>query len=669
MRRSNKDGFQFNFSKAGSFGIFQSNGSVPIEYIMTSFSLDELTHLSFAKDVNTVLNFDFLIQRDIDIERAQDEISHYLVASDGELQKEVVFLPPLLVAIIGVDGKENIEKYYPDCEINDNKDDFGEIIERTWGKIFKIENYPISNGHKFLFGSEKEYLIDIEQAKLHIYISAKGVGGARLVVIDGQHRLYALKAVKDLIQTNIVVPVCIVYPSLSVSSNSENPNIPDIPRVLRSLFVDVNSKVERVSGHFLTLLSDQVLGSIICRGLCKKVLNNHGEYSLGLIEWNVKKHKESLEISRDHTITSIGVLNSALEECFSTKNGIKLISQIIGINKINFDFGEDEYGEKNITPEFFPWRDFLSRHREPLAELTSKTVVPALYDLFFTPNFVVSYQEGYQQILDNEKSIDKETRNICSIFDSLKQKLLYDIMIEGNQAKSRFNDLISKIRNLVEDKIPDFFRTVIFQKAYVEAWSIMITKLIALNFKPELAHKILVKYVEHAFKINTFDKRHRYLQDTIYTGIRLKVTKTSKRQITRLILSQGLSETLRADLIKNNLIDKNLNEVLEDFSNKESAQFILTMHNDKKKNFERTFYYNYEIDSITREKLIALDKEKKARNNININDAIAQFEILIEENVMEDYINSIQSFKNTLKLSDSWESIYLAEKDIDEDEE
>ena len=122
-------------------------------------------------------------------------------------------------------------------------------------------------------------------------------------------------------------------------------------------------------------------------------------------------------------------------------------------------------------------------------------------------------------------------------------------------------------------------------------------------------------------------------------------------------------------MIKNNLIDKNLNEVLEDFSNKESAQFILTMHNDKKKNFERTFYYNYEIDSITREKLIALEKEKKARNNININDAIAQFEILIEENVMEDYINSIQSFKNTLKLSDSWESIYLAEKDIDEDEE
>ena len=56
MRRSNKDGFQFNFSKAGSFGIFQSNGSVPIEYIMTSFSLDELTHLSFAKDVNTVLD-------------------------------------------------------------------------------------------------------------------------------------------------------------------------------------------------------------------------------------------------------------------------------------------------------------------------------------------------------------------------------------------------------------------------------------------------------------------------------------------------------------------------------------------------------------------------------------------------------------------------------------
>ncbi|HCD7748935.1 TPA: hypothetical protein ND538_004801, partial [Serratia marcescens] len=143
--------------------------------------------------------------------------------------------------------------------------------------------------------------------------------------IDGQHRLFALNYLRkehsDKIK-NIVVPVCIVYSPYSTLINSAVVQVPTIPEVLRNLFVDINSTVERVSGHFLTLLSDRTLGSIICREFCKKILSERQEYGLGLIEWNTKKHKESLEISRDYTITSIGVINNILEDCFGTRNGI-----------------------------------------------------------------------------------------------------------------------------------------------------------------------------------------------------------------------------------------------------------------------------------------------------------------------------------------------------------
>ncbi|WP_135005517.1 MULTISPECIES: hypothetical protein, partial [Pseudomonas syringae group] len=99
---------RYEFKKEGAFGVFKTNGSVPIEYFMTSFKVDDLTFLSYAKDVNTDLNFDYLIQRDIDEDRARAEISQYLAAKEGEAQKEIVFLPPLLVAVVGVDQNNRL---------------------------------------------------------------------------------------------------------------------------------------------------------------------------------------------------------------------------------------------------------------------------------------------------------------------------------------------------------------------------------------------------------------------------------------------------------------------------------------------------------------------------------------------------------------------------------
>jgi hypothetical protein len=113
-RRQAAAPFLYEFEKNGAFGVFKTNGSVPIEYFMTSFKVDELPYLSYAKDVNTELNFDYLIQRDIDEDRAIAEISQYLAAKEGVVQKDIVFLPPLLVAVVSVDHDNCLDDYYPD---------------------------------------------------------------------------------------------------------------------------------------------------------------------------------------------------------------------------------------------------------------------------------------------------------------------------------------------------------------------------------------------------------------------------------------------------------------------------------------------------------------------------------------------------------------------------
>ncbi|EBD0801579.1 hypothetical protein FHD82_13055, partial [Salmonella enterica] len=394
IRRSTTTGYTYAFEKAGSFGIFSSNGSVPVEYMMTSFSVDDLAQLSYSKDINTDLNFDYLIQRDIDEERARVEISQYISSSEDRVQKDIVFLPPLLVSIVNVDSNNKLIDYYPNCSLN-STDDNGVIFERVWPGIFKIRNFEIQNGKaisvKYYDSEIKDEVItvDINQAIININSTREGVAGARLVVIDGQHRLFALNYLRkehpDKIK-NIVVPVCIVYSPYSTLINSAVVQVPTIPEVLRNLFVDINSTVERVSGHFLTLLSDRTLGSIICREFCKKILSERQEYGLGLIEWNTKKHKESLEISRDYTITSIGVINNILEDCFGTRNGIKILTSILGIQEsaTEFDFSEfenDEDDEENIVsniPETFPWSGFLSKHKPILTKLVNETLTKTL---------------------------------------------------------------------------------------------------------------------------------------------------------------------------------------------------------------------------------------------------------------------------------------------------
>ncbi|HAE3260726.1 TPA_asm: hypothetical protein G3430_003010, partial [Salmonella enterica subsp. houtenae serovar 18:z36,z38:-] len=494
IRRSTTTGYTYAFEKAGSFGIFSSNGSVPVEYMMTSFSVDDLAQLSYSKDINTDLNFDYLIQRDIDEERARVEISQYISSSEDRVQKDIVFLPPLLVSIVNVDSNNKLIDYYPNCSLN-STDDNGVIFERVWPGIFKIRNFEIQNGKaisvKYYDSEIKDEVItvDINQAIININSTREGVAGARLVVIDGQHRLFALNYLRkehpDKIK-NIVVPVCIVYSPYSTLINSAVVQVPTIPEVLRNLFVDINSTVERVSGHFLTLLSDRTLGSIICREFCKKILSERQEYGLGLIEWNTKKHKESLEISRDYTITSIGVINNILEDCFGTRNGIKILTSILGIQEsaTEFDFSEfenDEDDEENIVsniPETFPWSGFLSKHKPILTKLVNETLTKTLVTLFFETKFFADYYDNLRGFFEEQEAQIKSNRSCDSgVFYFAKKHILLNDP-ETKKSLPLINELISELKSRKEKIVPSLASKSICHKAMVEAWFLLCSKII-----------------------------------------------------------------------------------------------------------------------------------------------------------------------------------------------
>ncbi|MEI7377873.1 hypothetical protein [Dickeya chrysanthemi] len=671
IRRSTTTGYTYAFEKAGSFGIFSSNGSVPVEYMMTSFSVDDLAQLSYSKDINTDLNFDYLIQRDIDEERARVEISQYISSSEDRVQKDIVFLPPLLVSIVNVDSNNKLKDYYPNCSLN-STDDNGVIFERVWPGIFKIRNFEIQNGKaisvKYYDSEIKDEVItvDINQAIININSTREGVAGARLVVIDGQHRLFALNYLRkehpDKIK-NIVVPVCIVYSPYSTLINSTVAQVPTIPEVLRSLFVDINSTVERVSGHFLTLLSDRTLGSIICREFCKKILSERQEYGLGLIEWNTKKHKESLEISRDYTITSIGVINNILEDCFGTRNGIKILTSILGIREsaTEFDFSEfesDEDDEENIVsniPETFPWSGFLSKHKPILTKLVNETLTKALVTLFFETKFFADYYDNLRGFFEEQEAQIKSNRSCDSgVFDFAKKHILLNDP-ETKKSLPLINVLISELKSRKEKIVPSLASKSICHKAMVEAWFLLCSKIIAHKKDLKIVDKIIQYCVESAFSPNVqlFNEQRLFIQDTIYINQRIKVTKVARRQIVRLFFSQLLLKANIERLVNDLKIDNELQGVLIKFAKSEVGAYLNQMSKDKTNTFIKTFRSNYNLDDIDRDKLLAAEANRtKEIKQKNASEVYTEFDDLVKFYTKEGIVNAYQDLTNCLKSND-----------------
>ena len=663
-RRQTAAPYRYEFEKDGAFGVFKTNGSVPIEYFMTSFKVDELSFLSYAKDVNTELNFDYLIQRDIDETRAIAEISQYLAAKEGAVQKDVVFLPPLLVAVVSVNQDNCLEDYYPDSTYQTDSDAVGALYIREWPGILKVTNYQVNQEQPRVFScgdGDHQVSVAVDSAKIQVNLTRDGVKGARLVVIDGQHRLFALNTLRAhnrALIDGLTLPICLVYPPNSIEKNTGEQ--PKVPEVLRHLFVDVNSTVERVSGHFLTLLSEQTLGSIICREFCKTVLDQKASEGLGLVEWNTKNHKESMEISREHTLTSIGVLNSAFEEIFKTKNGVKLLAAILGIDRrsTEFDFGLDEYDEEKSAPEYFPWRDFLSVHRESLIALVNENITPALIDMFYGTSFFSEYYNAFKNYFTTtEDEIKRDRRGDHGVFSNVKDHVLFNGML-GKAANTMHAEVRADLGRIISEIIPDFSRKAIFQKAMIEAWSVLCAKFIANGIPLSRASHYMQLFVEHSFtpKSDLFDDRHLYLQDTIFSGSRIKVTKSAKRQIVRLLLSNAENAICE---------DTKEKQVLSDLAKAEVGSFINQMREDKRKVFEKSYRTNFSIPAIEREKLYAAELDKpREMKDLGGDSSKTTFDQLIDELIITNLTDSFDDLAKTLKSRDF---IYSKSEEFDEE--
>ena len=672
MARRGSKSEPWTFSKTGSFGHFSTDVTVPIQFLMTTFSIDELSQLSFARDIQTDVNFELLVQRDIDEDRARSEISQYISPEKSEKRSdEIVFLPPLLAAVVGSEEGNQICDYYP-TENCVPMDDNGETaFVRQWGDLFQIthfeENSTDSNSYELELNIQNEGVvkkyIDSSYSKMKFRLAIEENPGARLVVIDGQHRLFALKHLKKEHYNkvkHILLPVCILFsPKSTLEYKSDD--FPTVTKVLRDTFVHVNSTVEKVSGHFVILLSDQTLGSLICRSFCDNVLEDPelGEKGLSLIEWNTKNHKESKTITKSYTITSIGVLYDILEEHFKqrkTNTGIPLLKKFINITSIKdkIDFGSNEDGTKKPMPADFPWRDFHYQHKDKLKKLVEESISPCLKKIFFESACYRHVFDVYDSAT-NKLSDERKLRGA----DGPIAGILYDYLIkfnpvktDVNQVKLRQEDFDAEIKMGLQEKYPLIIRNNIFQKGLISAWLTFLASVKKWNFKPEDITSAFIELFDLVLdkKVGTFvyDMSHTYLHDSIYDGPKIKPTKKTRQQIERLILG-FLGNKKHCDKIVTSLVacepafeeGNDLQSMLIKLGDEQAAMFNTQLLELRRNAFEKKYKSSTSLDSGVREELAKLEKELVDAKRQKVDELPDRYEKLIDKQIKDEFLNSI----------------------------
>lgn len=671
----------YNLERIGSFGRFYSGESFPIEYIMTTFAAAELSELTFARDIRPdQLDFELLMQRDIDEERVRLEMEPYLNPSPNqltpaEIRSRSVFFPPLLAAIVPTKGK-TMEDYYTDETGDITLDNQKEHIIREWPGLFKLTYFSSTSPHayqlKIYREEEKSHFelgVQCEPVKLEIRMAKGNQYGAKLVIIDGQHRLFTLKKVYEKcpeLLEHLGVPVCVLFaPNATVRKNQEYApyRVPTVPEVFRHLFVDVNNTAKPVGGHFNILLSDDSIGSIACRKFCDYILNSRGPEGLAVIEWNTKTKKDSNKITRPYSITTIGIIDKALEE--SLGNRKLLLKYVLNLDEVKdqlYPVGEEE--ETALDYPLIKWNKFSLSQKNILEAQVKKYLIPCLEQIFFSSHELTMAIEIFLNQLNQLKNLaTSEQQDALEARQVINQILDYMPIGEGKSFESVrliYRNFELKVKKEKDEQISSIIQYALFQRALFEAWAQVLDIARSFVSDPRQVTKGFVKLLDLALQEHgqffVFDRL--YMQHTVFSGTQIIVREETRKVLTQLLMAHLANEFNVKQVSSEMEVTKaNFEKLANKLHNKgKTALSEIPKYYEiaRKKTFKNNYRVYLSINGEEREELAEAEEEQKRhlqevkegkRVKTEVSD---RFEVLVSQYVQTDVELATMALENNL---------------------
>lgn len=665
----------YNFIRQGSFGIFRTEWSFPLEFFLLSFTVEDLQYLSLAKDLKPSKNrdFDMLLQRDIDEQRIIDEMEPYLVGkhSDGEkLAEGAVFFPPILAAVVPVTDND-IDDYYEDEKFNE---DDGQAW-REWHGHFRVQYrqdqtvdaVPIQAFDNAI-GKTKKVLVKRNPAMLKMRLPKGNVGrGVKLVVIDGQHRLVTLRNLLESHKTlldGMVLPVCVVYaPQCTKAAAEAHANqqriIPKIHEVFRRLFVDVNGTMKRVSGHFEHLLNDIAVETLTARKFCQATIEKYGFNGLACVEWNEKSYKLSLDINQYYSVTSIGVITPLVEEYLENH-----YEYLLDFGGIEADLFKDN-DERRIQYQR------LTFYQKPLIEAQiKKNLVPLLLKIFFETEAFKRISSAFNDeisVLEVEAKGDgKQAATAADVLDFLLNyvPLPRARKEDARMAESRLTAFKDAVRARItrNGKIEDpIANRVLFQRAIFETLHFFIKAVKKWNPTIDALADAYCALLNKALRDDSilFSSSQPYMQYLVFNQKRLIVNAKARTSMTNLLLAQfatpGVARPI-AELLKigadTDAADAELSKIGRDRVRNLYESFC----SRRRSSFEKNYSADLALGADKRQLLMELEEKKRAdlvraeRGEIDQKEISKKFDEAVALEIAEDLLVARNSLQATLNL-------------------
>ena len=455
---------KFTKEVRGSFGRFKTDHSHQIYFLSTSVPVQHVSELSTAGELfsSEKIKFEELIQRDIDHRRVQKIANDYLSKGAGR----VVFFPPLLACVVLVEDDGTLKKQYSKVEAQSvNDSELGSLLRTTWD----IDGFQLDLPEADSDSSDRK--IEWEGGVRHFHEFAATLRlnpkRAKLVVLDGQHRLEAIRLLqKNTEQQQIIagieIPICVIWAPEAAETGDSNENM---AHDFRELFVRVNSEPRKVSGHFITLLKDDSYSAMTLRLLADrwKFVDDPGKWSrLHLLEWNTREDERVDIRTRIFSVTTVSIVAKVLEE---HAFGVSIAPDLLNLEESAAKF-------EAIDPSF-SWDGIKdSTHMSAVdivvKEHIEKYLVSALDTLFRTPSPYAKLEASLGEAFNRlQAKVAENNSSFIGLRSLLKSYIYREEEMFEDSARAAYVDFKSWIKIDLSDRI--YFYAV-FQQALLRFW-------------------------------------------------------------------------------------------------------------------------------------------------------------------------------------------------------
>jgi len=340
-----------NLHLAGTIGSFKvsgapncssvttSNESLEVMYFLTHVSLDFnssnsselLQHLAPVREIYEpeTLEFDEIMQRDLDDARVSSELIPYLL--DTKNRDLVKIFPPIIVVVLPTesDSERPMDRYPEVTRLHNEKASMGkhETTRIRSGavsrEVFEFE-HPVEED-----GSARYH----DLARLHINTSR-----TKLVIVDGQHRAMALLAIyrnlknewskdirrqpfkdyyaewteayiKRFMLDKLSMPIMFcTFPDLDQNYKGDY----NLKKAARAIFLALNKNAKKVSDSRNKLLDDNDLISVFLRQTLSAI---KAERKTALRIWNVELDQtlDKIKIASPVALTGVNHIYYLIE--------------------------------------------------------------------------------------------------------------------------------------------------------------------------------------------------------------------------------------------------------------------------------------------------------------------------------------------------------------------